>query len=82
MRKEHTSAKTTRITAVEKGSIHEVVRPPPSNVHMIKGQSCNVWLYGGSMTRYMSELGSISKKALHLKLLNSHQPCFDADLER
>ena len=46
--------------------------PPPPEAHMIKyargGAIHRIELYGRSFTRYFSELGSIFKKAPHLRL--------------
>ena len=66
-----------------KGSVARGHAPPPPEAHVIKyARGGAVELYGRSFTRYFSELGSIFKEALHLKLLNSRLPCFDARLER
>ena len=57
--------------------------PLPPEAHVIKyARGSAVELYGRSFSRYFSELGSIFKKVLHLKALNSHLPCIDARLER
>ena len=49
--------------------------PPPSEAHVIKyargGAVHRIELYGRSFTRYFSELGSIFKKALHLRPLKT-----------
>ena len=77
-RREETTTGTTRVTALVKGSVARGHAPQPPEAHVIKyargGAVHHIELYGRSFTRYLSELGSIFKKALHLKLLNSRLP--------
>ena len=50
VRKEDTSAKTTRMTAMVKGPLHEVVWAPSSNIHVINGW-CNA-LYSSMVKEF------------------------------
>ena len=71
------------MTALVKGSVARGRAPPPPEAHVIKyARGGAVELYGRSFSLYFSELGSIFKKGLHLKSLNSRRLCFDARLER
>ena len=68
------------MTALVKGSVTQGHTPPPPEAHVIKyasGGAVELELYGRSFSRYFSKLGSIFKKALHLKPLNSRLPCFE-----
>ena len=64
---------------------HEVMHRWPPEAHVIEfargGVVHHIELYGLNFTPYFSELGSIFKKAIHLKPLNSRLPCFAARLE-
>ena len=64
-------------------SFGRVMSHEPPEAHVIKyARGGAVELYGQSFSCYFSELGSIFKKALLLKPLNSRLLCFDARLER
>ena len=71
------------MTTLVKGSVARGHAPPPPEAYVIKyargGAVHRIELHGRSFTRYFSGV-SIFKKALHLKPLNSHLPCFDARL--
>ena len=70
-RREEITAGPTRMTALVKGSVAQGRVPPPPEAHVIeyaRGSAVQcIELYGRSFTSYFSELGSIVKKALHLK---------------
>ena len=56
------------MTALVKGSIAQSHTPSPPEAHVIKyARGGAIEIYGRCFSRYFSELGSISKKALHLK---------------
>ena len=72
------------MTALVKGSVTRGHAPPPPEADVIKyargGVIHRIELNGRSFTHYFSELGSIFKKVLHLRPLNSCPQRFGACL--